>query len=129
MGCLNQFYSRETSTLSSVAATKSKRIHTERKQKARWTAIEVDDQSVSITTNEQKSSGIAGYHNARIERIEFKIMWDLNQFHLHDTSPLILVQLQITNICSVRIMVLCIISEISQRNTYSRLSLSRIPRD
>ena len=42
----------------------------------------------------------------------------LNQFYSRETSPLILMQLQITNKCSVRIWVLYFIYVTSQWNTY-----------
>ena len=45
--------------------------------------------------------------------------WGLKQFYSREASPLTLMQLQITNICSVRIGVLYFICEKSQCNIYN----------
>ena len=42
------------------------------------------------------------------------------QFYSHETSPLNLTQIQITNICSVRIGVLYLVCETAQWNTYNQ---------
>ena len=47
-------------------------------------------------------------------------MEGLNQFYLLETSPLILTQLQITKIHSVRKEILYLICETSQWNTYNK---------
>ena len=44
----------------------------------------------------------------------------LNQFYSHETSPLILMQHKITHICLVRIWVLYLICETSQKNKYNK---------
>ena len=53
-----------------------------------------------------------------LERSVRKLLGVLNRFYFCEISPLILVQLQITSICSVRIEVLYLICETSEWNTY-----------
>ena len=55
-------------------------------------------------------------HRNRLGTVSKKTTGGFNQFYSRETSPLILMQLQITNICSVRLAVLYLIFEKSQWN-------------